>query len=230
MLGAVDIRHSTISGNTATVNGGGLYFYGSSSINIENSTIVSNNTGGSGGGVFWNVSAGSLNVRNSTVTSNTANATVANRGGGGIFELGDGVPLVANSVVSGNTNANGPDILSRDLADGPGEANANFSAIGSNTGFILSGSSANNLAFGTDPLLGPLQDNGGPTQTRLPTPFAADQRRSNGLVPASPWEQRGPCYRRILNSTVDIGLVEVGGGVIAGEPIFCNGFEPESLI
>ena len=66
---------------------------------------------------------------------------------------------IVNSVVAGNTNASIPDIGSR------GQVDVNYSAIGDTTGFTLTG--ANNI-LNTDPMLGPLQDNGGPTLTMAP--------------------------------------------------------------
>jgi hypothetical protein len=224
--GALVVEHSTISGNTAVGDGGALYFFGSAPVTIENSTMHGNGAGGSGGGLFWYDATGNFTLRNSTVTSNVANGTAVGSGGGGIFERGPTVPLVVNSVVSGNTNVNGPDLLSLDALDALGLVDANFSAIGSNTGFTLSGSSGNNLPFGTDPLLGPLQNNGGPTPTRLPSAGSPlIEAGSSALVPASPFDQRHQCFRRIFGPVVDIGSVEVG--LAPGDPVFCDGFDSD---
>src|SRR5262249_56575096 len=59
-----------------------------------------------------------------------------------------------------------------------------------------------------DPLLGPLQDNGGPTQTMalLPGSPAID---SGDNTDAPEWDQRGPGYPRIVNGTIDRGAFEV---------------------
>ena len=60
----------------------------------------------------------------------------------------------------------------------------------------------------TDPRLGPLQDNGGPTQTHalLPGSPAIDAGgRSLGVA----YDQRGPGFHRVQGSTADIGAYEV---------------------
>lgn len=59
----------------------------------------------------------------------------------------------------------------------------------------------------TDPLLGPLQDNGGPTQTLalLPGSPAVDAG-DNTDVPD--FDQRGPDFLRIVGGTIDIGAFE----------------------
>jgi hypothetical protein len=62
--------------------------------------------------------------------------------------------------------------------------------------------------IGGNPLLGPLQDNGGPTQTiaLLPGSPAIDAGDNTG---APEWDQRGPSFLRVVNGTVDIGAFEV---------------------
>src|SRR6185295_19402456 len=87
--------------------------------------------------------------------------------------------------------------------------NANFSAIGSNVGFTLSGSSGNNLPFGTNLLLGPLANNGGPTQTIKPQAISPLLGAgSNALIAAgASFDQRGSGFPRIVGN-MDIGAVE----------------------
>src|SRR5207237_3856260 len=101
--------------------------------------------------------SGTLDIQNSTITGNSASA---GSGGGIARGSGTGTITINSSIVSGNTNTAAPDIFSA------GTVNVNFSAIGSNTGFTLSGS--NNLPFGTNLQLNALGNNGGPTQTILP--------------------------------------------------------------
>ena len=62
----------------------------------------------------------------------------------------------------------------------------------------------------TDPLLGPLQDNGGPTFTHAlllgsPTINAGDPN----FVPPPDYDQRGPGFDRVRNGRIDIGAFEV---------------------
>ena len=58
----------------------------------------------------------------------------------------------------------------------------------------------------TDPKLGPLQDNGGPTFIHLP---AADSPAIDAGDPAGAMDQRGPGFVRVVNGRADIGAVEV---------------------
>ncbi|MGH7176159.1 MAG: choice-of-anchor Q domain-containing protein [Tepidisphaeraceae bacterium] len=114
---------------------------------------------------------------------------------------------MANSVVSGNNNANAADILSSAVTT----TIVNFSAVGSGSGFTLSDGSGNNLPFGADLMLGALANNGGATQTMLPdSDSLLINAGSNALAGAVATDQRG--LGRIFGSAVDIGSVEVQSG------------------
>jgi hypothetical protein len=226
--GSLVVENSTISGNQSTptgnfrgyYGGGGISLYGRISNSpppgftpgvavIRNSTIVNNSTTGSGGGILGYDIQGALLVQNSTITGNTSSATGTNYygypfGGGGLALVYGGDITVRNCVISGNGNANAPDILCQyDFV------NSSFSLIGSKKGFSES-NGAGNLAPGTNPMLGPLQDNGGPTLTMAPlsgSPLL--NRGSNALVPSGVLtDQRGSGFDRIFGSAVDIGSVE----------------------
>lgn len=61
--------------------------------------------------------------------------------------------------------------------------------------------------FGTDPQLGPLADNGGPTRTMLPAVTSAVLDEGNpGCCAGLTTDQRG--LPRIVNGTPDMGAVE----------------------
>jgi hypothetical protein len=68
----------------------------------------------------------------------------------------------------------------------------------------------------SDPGLGPLQNNGGPTRTHMPLPdsVAVDAGAAHGYDT----DQRG--YARVVGAAADIGSVESGN-----DTIFVNGFE-----
>jgi parallel beta-helix repeat protein len=217
--GSLVVENSTISGNTAGGNGGGgFYFYGVASATppagftpdtlvIKNSTIAGNNST-LGGAVNLRGPAasgfvGELLVQNSTITRNTAIS-----GGGGIANSrgGAGVITVQNSIVAGNTNAASPNLMTTGLST----ASLNFSAVDNLAGFTLADTSGNNVTGSFASFnLGPLQDNGGPTQTIIPGAGPLTDAGSNGLVPAGlTTDQRGAGFARILGGTVDIGAVE----------------------
>ena len=204
----VIIRGSTISGNTSSGGGGLLFFtFYSPPILIENSTISGNTTQIWGGGITLlelvqpsgkgTAGVGILTITHSTVTLNTA--TEAPGGAGGLY-AGFGTTL-RNTIVSGNTNANAPDIA--------GSAQVNFSAVGSPLGWFLEAGSGNNLPFGTDLELGPLQDNGGPTLTHEPGPNAPPVNAGDpNFVPPPDFDQRGAGFARVVGGVLDIGAVE----------------------
>ena len=62
----------------------------------------------------------------------------------------------------------------------------------------------------TDPLLGPLRDNGGPSFTHalLPDSPAIDRGDPN-FFPPPYYDQRGPGFDRVRNGQIDVGSFEV---------------------
>jgi hypothetical protein len=203
----VTIRGTTISGNTSagtTGDGGGIFCTsGTPVITIENSTISGNTAGQSGGGMIRSATTtGTLTITHSTITLNTASGA-ATSGGGGIFlPTAFAGTTIRNSIVSGNTNANTPDISA-------GTINVNFSAIGNATGWTPSGTSGNNLPPGTNLQLGPLQNNGGPTQTHEPGPNTPCVNAGDpAFVPPPNFDQRGTGFARVIGGLLDIGSVE----------------------
>jgi len=142
------IRDSTVSGNAAyrgffTVGsaGGGVFsahctFSGYST--IINSTL-SGNSASSGGGIFARGAA----INNSTLSGNSAG-----RGGGGGIS---GVATIQNSIVANNSGGNCAGTMTSNGYNLSSDGSCNFNGPGD----------LNN----TNPMLGPLQNNGGPTQT-----------------------------------------------------------------
>jgi hypothetical protein len=152
---------------------------------------------GFGGGIS---SYGSTNVLNSTITFNRAiDGYRAYLSCGGGIRNGGGTLHARNSILAGNTSsANGPD-LSGSLAS------SGHNLIGNPSGG--SGFEETDL-LDVDPLLGPLQDNGGPTQTMalLRGSPAID---SGDSTDAPDWDQRGEGFPRIVGKAIDIGAYEV---------------------
>jgi hypothetical protein len=149
--GTVTITRSTISGNTVSGPfgagfGGGLGNTGTAI--VTNSTLSGNTATGSGGGIF---NEGNLKFSNGTISGNKAGLSGAGVGGGILNSSGFTATLqnsiVANSPSGGNcsgTITSKGYNLSNDGSchfNGPGDLN------------------------NTNPMLGPLQYNGGPTKT-----------------------------------------------------------------
>ncbi len=100
------LSNSTVSGNTAGIDGGGIHNTSSSTTTIRNSTVSGNTaTNGYGGGVFAN---GTVTMLNSTLTGNSAPAPTTGRGGG--IYIPSGALSIGNSLVSGNSAANGKEV------------------------------------------------------------------------------------------------------------------------
>ncbi len=172
----VNVQRSTFSGNTATFDGGG-YFNRDSTASIENSTFSGNDAGVGGGGIFnFASAASSLTSLNNTITNNragsdtTSSTTTNGEGGpsgGGIYNA-SGTLVLHNTIVAGNfrgpAGSDGPNDVSHSA-----DASSSFNLIGVNsiTGLDdgVNGNMVGTLAAPIDSLLGPLADNGGPTQT-----------------------------------------------------------------
>jgi len=65
----------------------------------------------------------------------------------------------------------------------------------------------------TDPVLGPLQDNGGPTFThKLLSGSPAIDAGDPSFTPPPNYDQRGPGFSRVVNGRIDIGAFELQSG------------------
>jgi hypothetical protein len=202
LYGASTVRESTLSGNSASVGGGlaARYIYGTSL--IENSTVSGNQAAsGSGGGIYLYSYDAAPQIRHSTVAGNTASGA-----GGGIFLYH--VAQVSHTIVADNTAAADNDIatgieagqvdLAFSLVEDPGGANVND--LGGNV-------------LNQDPVLGPLQANGGPTATQRPgTGSPAIDAGNAAFVPPPTTDQRG--FARVFGAQIDIGAVEINPGTV----------------
>jgi hypothetical protein len=185
--GTVTVNNSTISGNTALWQGldysGGLgagICNENGTVTISSSTVSGNSAGGyyGGGGGIYNDDYGTLTLNNATVSGNSAIYA-----GGGIYNDEDGTLTLNNATVSGNSvyNGDGGGIVNYGALHArntiiagnirpfgrPSDLNGSLSSSGHN----LIGNTQGGSGFdptdllNVDPLLGPLQDNGGPTKT-----------------------------------------------------------------
>jgi hypothetical protein len=199
------VNDCTISGNSA-ISGGGVYIGASDDATLTNSTI-SGNTAAHGGGVYLNQAA-KMTCVDSTISGNTAVA------GGGIFvnESVNYVPSLnlANTIIAGNISH----ALDGDVVGAVAPSSVN-NLIGDGVGIrggISNNTNGNQIgirAAPINPLLAPLGNYGGPTQTMALLPGSpAIDAGSNAAIPAGvTTDQRGE--PRIYNGTVDIGAVEL---------------------
>jgi len=156
---------------------GGDGIYNNSTLVISNSTI-SNNTG-FGFGIY---NASALTLTNVTLNSNLLN--LVNAGDARLHNT-----FVANSTFGNNCNVNPVMSLGHNLSS---DGSCNLNASGDLTN--------------TNPLLGPLQDNGGPTPTNALLPGSpAINASANTGCPAT--DRRGVTRPQAV--ICDIGAYEV---------------------
>ena len=209
----VTVSNSTFSDNDTNSTGGGIFnYYGS--LHVNNSTFSGNHATAPGGGIRNN---GTMTVSNSTFSGNSAGYA-----GGGICNwgpLGAGTALiVTNSTLSDNRSVEGGGIYNGfdNTLTLENSIVANSSMGGNCLGPITG---AENLSYpdascpGTnaDPMLGALQDNGGPTFTMEPDLASPAINTGNDTIcqtdPVSGHDQRGVI--RPVGPHCDIGAVEV---------------------
>jgi len=208
---------STIDNNISAGDGGGIYV-AAAHLRLSNSTISNNYALDAGGGVVsgaGGVAAYPIVMQNSTVTANSAG------NGGGIVDThvaSLGSSSMDSSIVFDNVNIDSSASHGADLASTAGTviSGAN-NLVGSHSGATLPPDT-----LSLDPMLGPLQDNGGATWTHalLPGSPAMDSG-SNGA--GMQFDQRGAPYLRVSGSAADIGAFEYQAAVI--DAIFADGFE-----
>jgi hypothetical protein len=141
--GAVTLANSTFSSNSAFI-GGGIYIYTGAMMTLTNSTF-SGNSATWGGGIY---NLGTLNITNSTFSGNSASP------GGGIFTDGTygGTATLRNTIVANNTGANCVGTITN---------GGNNIDDGTTCGW----GAASGSMSSTNPMLGALANNGGPTKT-----------------------------------------------------------------
>lgn len=200
---------STITGCAADGGAGGGIFVNVGGVVLANSTVEGNVSSAFGGGV---AATGTLQLLNSTVTGNLASAD-----GAGFVAGNDAI--VRNSIIADNLADTGPD----EFRVG-GTLTISHSLVRRDSVPAVS-PVINGNVIGVDPLLGPLQDNGGPTPTQgLFTGSPAIDAGNNALIPpGSVSDQRGPGFPRIVYGTVDMGAVEAPERPVL---VFADGFEP----
>jgi predicted outer membrane repeat protein len=213
-----------LSGNSSSDAGGAIYnFGGDSTLTVNNCTINSNSAATYGGGIysdsFW------VTLQNSTISSNSAGDSLG-FSGGGIINY-NATLTIKNSTFSDNSaylagaiHSSAATLLMGNTVLKTGAFGVNIvnSGAGTSEGYNLSNDDGGGYLNGpgdqinTDPLLGPLQNNGGPTLTHalLPGSPAIDAGNPS-FTPPPLYDQRGPGFDRVVNGRLDIGSFEVQG-------------------
>jgi hypothetical protein len=203
--GVLTLLRSAVSGNRVKlscttcfpVEGGGIFNGTGASLTIGNSTVSDNHVSLSGclrscsakGGGIYNL--GALTLYNSTISGNTA-SPYGQGNGSGIYTASPGTAIIQSSTLGGNGGSGAATIwgtaaLQNSIVADNGSSNC-AGAVTSN-GYNLSSDATCNFnntgdLNNTDPSLGSLQYNGGPTKTMaLPSGSpAVDAGSPNGCT------------------------------------------------
>src|SRR6266550_3401398 len=205
----------TISGLTITngrKSGIGIESVGAGILNdhatltVSNCTISGNSAAGNGGGIYntggFSGSA-PLTVNNSTISGNSAVS-----GGGGIYNYFAALDLTDTIL---NTGASGANITNNSGTVTSDGYNLSSDAAGGD-GTTAPGGFLNHTGDirNTNPMLGPLQNNGGPTFTHaLLSCSPAIDGGDPSFTPPPNYDQRGAGYPRVMDGRIDIGSFEV---------------------
>jgi hypothetical protein len=205
------VNNSTLSGNSATGNGGGIH-NSAGMLTVNNSTLSSNSAtsngegGGYGGGIYSSSDSGTCAatagtiIRNSTLSGNSATSD-----GGGVYNY-NGVTEITNSTITANTAGSGGGVWSYNddytctrvggtimagntiIAGNTGNdvaANANPTQRFSSLGYNLIGVAGDNVDFSQE-------FNQAHDQTNVTAPLLAPLANNGGdtfthaLLPSSP--------------------------------------------
>lgn len=221
--GTLTVMRSLIASNNSGFQGGGIHNSAGSTTRVVNSTVTENQSP-TGGGV-WN--AGTMLLVNDTISHNAATSNARS-----IFNENGGSAHVLNTII-GSDNSSTPVSMS-----------GAFTSLGNNivtdartsTGFV---NGVNNDQVSEknaiNPLLGPLLDNGGQTDTRALQSGSPAIDAANGCVrdgscslpPGPPVFLRSDqrlLYFRPFVGTIDIGAFEFGANPVGGVGTFSGGF------
>jgi hypothetical protein len=148
-LGTLTLTNSTVSDNAALGGGGGIFNGISGILTLTNSTVSGNGAIVQVGGI---TNFGTANLFNATITNNSVGFGSGGVSGGGTFNF-------QNTILAGNFRSGAGMRISSDCA---GTINSN----GNNLMGSLLDCTVNGAGVTVaNPNLGPLQNNGGPTQT-----------------------------------------------------------------
>jgi predicted outer membrane repeat protein len=183
--GTLTVSNSTFSGNSAIYGGGGIFNGGFGMLTVSTSTFWRNHAGNRGGGIAID-GGGSTGVINSTLFGNSSGV----RGGG--IDNSAGSVTIQNTIIANNPVGNN---CGGTITDGGGN---------------LSYPDTTCPGINADPVLGPLQDNGGPTWTMALGEGSAALDAADDAICAAPpvnnLDQRG--VTRPQGPHCDIGSVE----------------------
>jgi hypothetical protein len=198
---------STISGNIAGTGGGGASFGFQTEAGttvVRNSTIAENQAEEGAGVLVYGEGADTVAIEDSTIAGNIADLA----GAGLVIEPGTVVVTLLDTIVADNIGAG----LPSDLGAEPGHLSAAFSLVGDPAGTNLAEPVPGSDLYGVDPKLGPLADNGGPSETMLPAANSPVVNKGGGPLSS---DQRGD-PRPVIYAGVALSIAPGANGVDIG--------------
>ena len=217
--GQIDMQQTTVSRNTAQTGGGiysELFIHNNAVATLTNSTLSGNSASQDGAGIY--ADGGQINLLNATITGNQIvvppGTTYTGLGGGVYIRPFDPLKLTptataSNTLLAKNTHSYQPQ------PPVPDDCFGVLTSLGFNLIEQINNCNVTNTLgniTGQDPLLGPLQNNGGLTLTQeLLAGSPAIDAGNNAACPAT--DQRGIARPYDGNgdgtSVCDIGAFEV---------------------
>lgn len=162
--GPLTVTHSVVYGNAAEDNGGGIFLSNNAAVLIENSTISGNQSAFSGGGIGIGAPGATLDLRHVTITANQAGSSNT---AGGVNGYNNSTPITMSHTIIANNSGD--------------HQCSQYNGAWQSLGYNLSSDGTCHLTGTGDlpnsnPLFGPLADNGGDTLTHAigPTSPALD--------------------------------------------------------
>lgn len=171
--GTLTVNNGPISGNTASgpashalAHGGGISNHGT--LSLVNSTVTENggvlNCGAGGIANF----EGAMTLTNDTISGNFSDISI-----GGIVNFSLGTVQLRSTIIAGNMSLQFPPLMGADV--GGTLTSEGYNLIGDGTNGTITPTVGDQIGTTTtpiDPKLGPLQNNGGSTETQALLPEA----------------------------------------------------------
>ncbi|MBK8464566.1 MAG: carboxypeptidase regulatory-like domain-containing protein [Chloracidobacterium sp.] len=213
--GTLNMIGSTVNGNAAT-DGGGIYNGTSGTVNTTSSTIDGNSASSEGGGIY---NTATVTAINNTFSANSAEV------GGAIYNAF--TATLINNIVATNVATSGTDLF--------GTYAGTWNLIGNidgSTGVTGAPNRTGTTLSPLNPMLGLLQNNGGPTFTRSPLMGSPAIDKGNSATVVT--DQHGasmpvdnPLISNDGGNGADMGSVEVqftttAAGITVGGRVFVD--------
>jgi CSLREA domain-containing protein len=193
--GDLQIRRTTVSGNIAGDDGGGASITYSAGI-IENSTFAENT---SQYAAALNIEYSSLTIKETTVSGNIATGPDSTTSA--VLIQGDAPVLITNTIIANTTGD--LDLLAAPYAD----VTLSYTLVQDPPPDPKGWTEGPGNIYGQDPQLGPLQNNGGTTETMEPALASPVVNAGDPAFVGPPLDQRDA--PRVSGGRIDMGSVEV---------------------